>query len=141
MNKPINQCEADSNSTETLVNFQQTTRLYIPEDRTLHKVFCKNIRSYKHNTVHIYSALETFRSADISGVHVASIFRVEERRISEVSRIRTPCTKMIDAVWKLIMFVNMLYRSTKTSRNERVILELYNILILKALVTRHTSRP
>jgi hypothetical protein len=33
---------------------------------------------------------------------------------------------MIDAVWKLIIFVSMLYRITKTSRNERVILRVYN---------------
>jgi hypothetical protein len=33
---------------------------------------------------------------------------------------------MIDAVWKLIIFVSMLYRITKTSRNERVTLRVYN---------------
>jgi hypothetical protein len=33
---------------------------------------------------------------------------------------------MIDAVWKLIMFVSMLYRITKSSRNERVTLRVYN---------------
>jgi hypothetical protein len=38
----------------------------------------------------------------------------------------TPCTKIIDVVWKLVVFVSMLYRITKTSRNETVILRVYN---------------
>jgi hypothetical protein len=42
------------------------------------------------------------------------------------ARYWSPCTKMIDAVCKLIIFVKMLYRITKTSRNERVTLRVYN---------------
>jgi hypothetical protein len=33
-------------SSETLVDFQQTTRRYVPEDRTLHKNRCENLKSY-----------------------------------------------------------------------------------------------
>jgi hypothetical protein len=34
-------------SSETSVDFQRTTCLYIPEDRTLHNHRCDNLRSYK----------------------------------------------------------------------------------------------
>jgi hypothetical protein len=43
-----------------------------------------------------------------------------------IKYLYTPCTKMIDAVWKLIILVSMLYRITKASRNERVTLWVYN---------------
>jgi hypothetical protein len=43
-----------------------------------------------------------------------------------VAVVVIPCTRMIDAVWKLSIFVSMLYRITKTSRNERVTLRVYN---------------
>jgi hypothetical protein len=33
-------------SSETSVDFQQTTRCYIPEDRTLHNHCCENLKSY-----------------------------------------------------------------------------------------------
>jgi hypothetical protein len=33
---------------ETSVGFQRTTRRYIPEDRTLHKHYCENLKSYKY---------------------------------------------------------------------------------------------
>jgi hypothetical protein len=32
---------------ETLVDFQQTTQCYIPEDRSLHNHCCENLKSYK----------------------------------------------------------------------------------------------
>jgi hypothetical protein len=32
---------------ETSVDFQRTTRRYIPEDRTLHNHRCENLKSYK----------------------------------------------------------------------------------------------
>jgi hypothetical protein len=34
-------------SSETSVDFHRTTRRYIPEDRTLHKHGCENLKSYK----------------------------------------------------------------------------------------------
>jgi hypothetical protein len=34
-------------SSETSVDFQQTTRGYIPEDRRLYNHLCENLRSYK----------------------------------------------------------------------------------------------
>jgi hypothetical protein len=37
-------------SSETSVDFQRTTRRYIPEDRTLHKPRCKNLRCYNELT-------------------------------------------------------------------------------------------
>jgi hypothetical protein len=44
-----NQCEAgrkkSSYSSETSVDFQRTTRRYIPEGRTLHKHRCENLKS------------------------------------------------------------------------------------------------
>jgi hypothetical protein len=33
-------------SSETSGDFQQTTRCYIPEDRTLHNHLCENLKSY-----------------------------------------------------------------------------------------------
>jgi hypothetical protein len=33
-------------STETSVNFQQTTRLYVPKDKTLHNHRCENLISF-----------------------------------------------------------------------------------------------
>jgi hypothetical protein len=33
-------------SSETFVDFQRTTRRYIPEDRTLHNHRCENLTSY-----------------------------------------------------------------------------------------------
>jgi hypothetical protein len=33
-------------SSETSVGFQRTTRRYIPEDNTLHKHRCENLKSY-----------------------------------------------------------------------------------------------
>jgi hypothetical protein len=33
-------------SSEKLVDFQQTTRLYIPKDITLHNHRCENLKSY-----------------------------------------------------------------------------------------------
>jgi hypothetical protein len=38
----------------------------------------------------------------------------------------TQCTKIIDAVWKLIILVSTLYRITGSSGNERVTLWFYN---------------
>jgi hypothetical protein len=35
-------------SSETSVDFQRTTRRYIPEDRTLHEHRCENRRSYTY---------------------------------------------------------------------------------------------
>jgi hypothetical protein len=40
--------------------------------------------------------------------------------------VNTLCTKMFDTVWKWIIFINMLYRITETSRNERVTVQVYN---------------
>jgi hypothetical protein len=34
-------------TTETSVDFQPTTRCYIPEDNTLHNDRCVNLKSYK----------------------------------------------------------------------------------------------
>jgi hypothetical protein len=33
-------------SSETSIDFQRTTRRYIPEDSTLHNHYCKNLKSY-----------------------------------------------------------------------------------------------
>jgi hypothetical protein len=38
-------------SSETSVDFQRTTWLYIPEDRTLRNHCFENLTSYKENTV------------------------------------------------------------------------------------------
>jgi hypothetical protein len=38
-----------NSSSETLVDFQRTTRRYIPKDRTLHNPRCKNLRFYHVN--------------------------------------------------------------------------------------------
>jgi hypothetical protein len=39
-------------STETSLNFQQTTRRYIPEDRILHNHRCEHLKSYQ--TGHVF---------------------------------------------------------------------------------------
>jgi hypothetical protein len=36
-------------SSEMLADFQHTTRCYIPENRTLHKHCCENLKSYIHS--------------------------------------------------------------------------------------------
>jgi hypothetical protein len=47
-------------SSETAVDFQRTTRLYIPEDRTHYNYRCENLKSYKM----LYAFLSShFRSA------------------------------------------------------------------------------
>jgi hypothetical protein len=33
-------------SSKTALDFQQTTQLYIPEDKTFHNHFCENLKSY-----------------------------------------------------------------------------------------------
>jgi hypothetical protein len=38
-------------SCEPSIEFHQTTRRYIPEDRTLHNRRCQNVRSYKTNII------------------------------------------------------------------------------------------
>jgi len=40
----------------------------------------------------------------------------------------TGCIKMTGAVWKLIIFTSMVNRLINTSRNERVILQVYELL-------------
>jgi hypothetical protein len=44
-------------SSRTLVDFQQTTRCYIPEDKTLHNHHCDNLKSY--NTKEYYVSCVT----------------------------------------------------------------------------------
>jgi hypothetical protein len=58
---------------------------------------------------------------------VAAHLSASQARLISVNNISifTLCAKMIDAVWKLIIFVNMLNRFTKTSGNERVTLWVY----------------
>jgi hypothetical protein len=36
-------------SSEISVDFQRTTRHYIPEERTLHNNHCENLKSYEDN--------------------------------------------------------------------------------------------
>jgi hypothetical protein len=38
-------------SSEKSVDFQQTTRRYIPEDRTLHNHRCENLKSYEEDEI------------------------------------------------------------------------------------------
>jgi hypothetical protein len=52
-------------SSETLAATQQTTRRHIPEDDTLHKYRCKNLKSYKtpHNYKNIKEKIRSEYSA------------------------------------------------------------------------------
>jgi hypothetical protein len=46
-------------SSETAVDFQRTTRRYIPEGRILHNYRCENIRSYKILYAFLFSPVRT----------------------------------------------------------------------------------
>jgi hypothetical protein len=57
-------------SSETFVDFQQTTRRYIPEDKTLHNHRCENLNSSNG----IYKAVEMSELSCIWGCHVGIIW-------------------------------------------------------------------
>jgi hypothetical protein len=58
-------------SSLTSVDFQRSTRSYIPEDRTLHNRHCENLTSYK---LHIDVCLSNYH---IDGVHDLKIIIIE----------------------------------------------------------------
>jgi hypothetical protein len=48
-------------SSETSVDFQRTTKRYIPEDSTLHYYRCENLKSYKKRCDHFYNKFAFYR--------------------------------------------------------------------------------
>jgi hypothetical protein len=67
-------------SSETSVDFKRTTRRYIPEDITLHKNRCENLKCYSVNVVGV--------SADIMRAHLPNS-RQKCYRLSQRDRFLT----------------------------------------------------
>jgi hypothetical protein len=57
-------------SSETSIEFQRTTRPYIPEDSNLHNHRCVNLTPYN---VYLFSSVEIIRICDISIIPVRGV--------------------------------------------------------------------
>jgi hypothetical protein len=67
-------------SSETSVDFQRTTRRYIPEDRTLHNHRCENIRSY--TVIAVFTSVRTLNLTRKAWFGAPGRQRVKSSRLS-----------------------------------------------------------
>jgi hypothetical protein len=67
-------CMAYPLTLKTSVDVQRTTRRYIPEDRTLHKHHCENLKSYTEVLPVVFE--------DVAWIY--SLYRVQEHDYHEI---------------------------------------------------------
>jgi hypothetical protein len=99
-------------SSETSVHFQRTTRLYIPEDSTLHNHRCEDLKSYIFNKLIAFGETEMF---------VPVFTKANHRPLSWDRRIRSTiyCSSSVRLIWILWRARCRPDGSTESTKEER----------------------
>jgi hypothetical protein len=89
-------------SSETSVDFQRTTRRYIPEDRTLRNRLCENLRSY--NNVVVDRVLSNVRISR-TPVHLHNVSRLRDFCIPIVGHVPSILKELAMKLWQVSVFL------------------------------------